>query len=104
VDNSVEATLQRVHALYGTESQQAAGLVIDPTLFTRFGIGQVPSVVVAESAAVPCTAEACAIPAHVKLAGDVPLRYALERIARARPVYQAELRDLIKALEPERRW
>lgn len=78
--------------------------MIDPTLFARFGIDQVPSVVVAEYAAGACTPEACPTPDHVKLAGDVPLRYALERIALTRPAYQSELRALMKALEPERQW
>ena len=104
VNNSVEDTLHRVHTLYKESAAQESGAVIDPTLFARFGIEQVPSVVIAEYAAGACTPEACPTPDHVKLAGDVPLRYALERIALARPAYQSELRALMKALEPERQW
>lgn len=104
VNNSVEDTLHRVHALYKESAAQESGAVIDPTLFARFRIDQVPSVVVAERAAAACTPQACPTPEHVKLAGDVPLRYALERIALAKPEYESELRKLMNTLEPERQW
>jgi hypothetical protein len=73
-------------------------------LFERFGITQVPTVVVSEAAAGACTPEACPIPAHVKIAGDVPLRYSLDRVALAEPAFRHELRALMKKLEPERQW
>jgi conjugal transfer pilus assembly protein TrbC len=104
VEDSVESTIERVHGLYDQEESQAAGVLIDPTLFARFDIDQVPTVVVAETAARPCTRETCPVPPHVKIAGDVPLRYALARIASARPAYRNELRPLLSALEPGKTW
>lgn len=104
VNNSIADTMQRVHSLYKGGEKQDNGAVIDPTLFERFGVDQVPTVVVADSTAGVCTPEACPTPAHVKIAGDVPLRYALDRIATAAPQYRAELRALMKTLEPEREW
>ena len=78
--------------------------MIDPTLFERFSVTQVPSVVVAEAAAGRCSPESCPVPKHTKIAGDVPLRYSLDRIALAKPEFRHELRLLMKKLEPERAW
>ena len=104
VDNSIEATMRAVHSLYKEGEKPESGAVIDPTLFQRFAIDQVPTVVVAEKAAVACTPTDCPIPVHVKIAGDVPLRYALDRIALAKPQFRHELRVLMRKLEPERQW
>ena len=104
VDNSIEATMRAVHSLYKEGEKPESGAVIDPTLFQRFAIDQVPTVVVAEKAAVACTPTDCPIPEHVKIAGDVPLRYALDRIALAKPQFRHELRVLMRKLEPERQW
>lgn len=104
VNNSVEDTMREVHSLYKESDKQESGAVIDPTLFERFGITQVPSVIVAEYAAGACTPEECPTPDHVKIAGDVPLRYSLDRIALARPDFRHELRAVMKTLEPERQW
>jgi len=104
VNNSIEATMHAVHALYTEGENPESGALIDPTLFQRFAIDQVPTVVVAEAAAGACTRTDCPIPEHVKIAGDVPLRYALDRIALAKPEYRHELRGLMRKLEPERQW
>lgn len=104
VNNSVEDTMHRVQSLYKEGETQESGAVIDPTLFERFGVNQVPTVVVAQYAAGACTPEACPTPGYVKIAGDVPLRYTLDRIALAEPRYRRELRSLMKKLEPERVW
>lgn len=104
VENSVEATMQRVHTLYEEGETQESGAVIDPTLFARFGIDQVPTVVVAAYAAGACTPQSCPTPPYVKVAGDVPLRYALERIALAKPEFRSELEAMMKTLEPRRHW
>lgn len=104
VGNSIEATMRAVHSLYIEGDKPESGAVIDPTLFQRFAIDQVPTVVVAERAAGACTPTDCPVPEHVKIAGDVPLRYALDRIALAKPEYRHELRVLMRKLEPERQW
>ena len=104
VDNSIEATMRAVHSLYVEGEKPETGAVIDPTLFQRFAVDQVPTVVVAEAAAGACTPTDCPIPEHVKIAGDVPLRYVLDRIALAKPQFRHELRALMPKLEPERQW
>ena len=104
VDNSVEATMLRVSSLYKEGGSPESGAVIDPTLFARFGVDQVPTVVVAAYAAGACTSQTCPTPPYAKIAGDVPLRYALERIALAQPEFRPELETLMKALEPGRQW
>ena len=104
VENSLEATMGAVHALYKDGERPESGALIDPTLFQRFDIDQVPTVVVAEAAAGACTPTDCPVPDHVKIAGDVPLRYALDRIALAKPEFRHELRTLMRKLEPERHW
>jgi conjugal transfer pilus assembly protein TrbC len=104
VDNSIEATMRAVHSLYEEDEKPESGALIDPTLFQRFAIDQVPTVVVAERAATACTPTDCPIPEHVKIAGDVPLGYALDRIALAQPQFRHELRALMRKLEPERQW
>ena len=96
--------MRAVHSLYGEGERQESGAVIDPTLFERFDVKQVPTVVVAESPAGACAVETCPTPAHVKIAGDVPLRYSLDRIALAEPQFRHALRVLMKKLEPERQW
>lgn len=104
VNNSIEDTMRQVHSLYEEGEQQESGAVIDPTLFERFGITQVPSVVVAAHSADVCTPQDCPTPEHVKIAGDVPLRYSLDRIALAKPAFRQDLRVMMKRLEPERSW
>lgn len=104
VNNSIAETMATVRALYDDDRSQESGAVIDPTLFQRFGIDQVPAVVVAEQAAKACTLDDCATPKHVKIAGDVPLRYALERISMAEPEFRGQLQILMNKLEPGRNW
>lgn len=104
VNNSIEATMRAVHVLYTEGENPESGALIDPTLFQRFAIDQVPTVVVAEAAAGACTPTECPVPEHVRIAGDVPLGYALDRIALAKPEFRHELRVLMRKLEPERQW
>lgn len=62
--------------------------LIDPTLFHKFAITQVPTVVVLPGKALPrCEDSVCATPAppHWAVSGDVSLDYALEAIGRAAP-------------------
>lgn len=62
--------------------------LIDPTLFHKFAITQVPTVVMLPGKALPrCEDSVCATPAppHWAVSGDVSLDYALEAIGRAAP-------------------
>lgn len=81
----LRATAERLgQLLKGRE----VAFLIDPTLFTRFEVRQVPAVVLmAGSGAARCADQACAdpTPPHWAVAGDVSLDYALESIVRLAP-------------------
>jgi len=88
VDNSMKRTVARLGELLGTgNSRDTTGeptpsLAIDPTLFERFGVNKVPTFVLPLDTIAPCTPEGCPVPAHLKVAGDVSLAYALNVMAR----------------------
>jgi conjugal transfer pilus assembly protein TrbC len=84
VENSVAATTDAMLSTFGGETETMP-MAIDPTLFRLFEVEAVPVVVVLHDALQPCDSLLCAedgVPAHDRLAGNVPLAYALERIAR----------------------
>lgn len=70
------------HLTFGPASRPLPSLAIDPTLFERFGVDKVPAFVLPLDALAPCTPDGCAVPAHLKVAGDVSLAYALSFMAR----------------------
>ena len=95
VGDSMKTTLERILGLLypdglPTKKEDArlpeayAGLsfAIDPTLYERFGITQVPALVLPAEPVPACTPQGCPAPEHVKLAGDVGLPYAMALIAR----------------------
>jgi conjugal transfer pilus assembly protein TrbC len=67
--------------------QRKPRALIDPTLFARFDVRQVPAVALVPDGACVAGIRACpdATPAHVHVAGDVTLDYALDHIARTHP-------------------
>jgi conjugal transfer pilus assembly protein TrbC len=69
------------------DEEPRARAVIDPTLFERFNVKQVPAVVLVPDGACVAGISACpkVTPAHVHVAGDVTLDYALDHIARTHP-------------------
>jgi len=78
--------------------------VIDPEAFTRFGVRQAPTFVLALNDAAGNDAEGscgsgCATPAgFVSVAGDVSLDYALEAIVRRRPEAAPRAEPILKRL------
>lgn len=83
-----------------THSHRKPRALIDPTMFARFDVRQVPAVVLVPDGACVAGIRACPhdTPAHVHVAGDVTLDYALDHIARthleAKPVADALLSRL----------
>jgi type-F conjugative transfer system pilin assembly protein TrbC len=75
--------------------------MIDPTLFDRFGVKQVPAVVLVPGGACVADVRACpkVTPAHVHVAGDVTLDYALDYIARSHPESRTLANTLHASLE-----
>ena len=84
VDNSVLATEERVRSIYeGSDISQ--GFIIDPTLFTRFEVSAVPTLVSTMVNLDVCETQGCdaeVVPEHDRAAGNVPLRFLLEVIAK----------------------
>jgi len=84
VENSVVETEKRVRAIYEGEDI-SHGFGIDPTLFERFNVKAVPTLVSTTVEMDVCETTDCSgdlTPAHDRIAGNVPLRRALELIAR----------------------
>ena len=84
VDNSVIATEERVRSIYDG-SDISHGFIIDPTLFTRFEVIAVPTVVSTMVKLDVCETSGCdedLVPDHDRAAGNVPLRFLLTVIAK----------------------
>ncbi len=82
-------------------SSKQPGILIDPTLFSRFEINQVPVTVVTEEKIQACQKDFCPTPAHHKVAGDVSLAWSLGLISRQidSDTLKEKLRPLIKSVE-----
>ena len=84
VNNSAFETEAAMRRLFAKDSS-ARGFVIDPTLFVRFDITAIPAFVTTNVALDVCDTPGCIqdfTPEHDILRGNVPLRSALEIIAR----------------------
>jgi type-F conjugative transfer system pilin assembly protein TrbC len=86
VDGDLPATAEFMHDILG-DGEPRARAMIDPTLFDRFGVKQVPAVVLIPGGACVAGIRACpkVTPAHVHVAGDATLDYILDHIARTHP-------------------
>jgi conjugal transfer pilus assembly protein TrbC len=99
IDNSVTETEAQVRAIYDDESI-SHGFIIDPTLFARFNIRAVPTVVSTALDLDVCDTPACAgdgIPPHDRVAGNVPLTTLLEIIARGNAEHARPVQVLLEA-------
>lgn len=98
---SMRETLATVGGLIG---ERKVAWVIDPEAFTRFGVHQAPTFVLALNDTASNDAEGscgsgCATPAgFVSVAGDVSLDYALEAIVRRRPEAAPRAEPILKRL------
>jgi conjugal transfer pilus assembly protein TrbC len=75
INNSFKETLSAMNRLV---SDNTGGLLLDPTLFQKFDIKQVPAVVVSQSNT--CTDEKNCLPRFDVIYGDVTLDYALQQL------------------------
>jgi len=80
-------------------TQINGGLSIDPTLFERFDIAQVPSFVVTNTPAERCSKSGCPSTDYARLSGDITIEYALETIAREAPMMKESAQTILKRLE-----
>jgi conjugal transfer pilus assembly protein TrbC len=95
IEGNLDATARFMGDILG-DGEPRAHALIDPRLFDRFDVKQVPAVVLVPDGACVAGVQACpkATPAHVHVAGDVTLDYALEHIARTHP----EARNIAESL------
>lgn len=77
------------------------GFVIDPTLFIRFGITEVPTIVLPLEPVVPCEPDGCPAIAFVKVAGNVTVAAAMDfiQINSAQPKARALAKEILKRIE-----
>lgn len=99
VDNSVPATEVKVRALYEDESI-SNGFVIDPTLFARFNIKAVPTLVSTTVDLDVCETSGCAgdaRPPHDRVAGNAPLASLLQIIAKGNAEHARPVQAILEA-------
>lgn len=88
VENSMERTVARLGELLGsgdsgeTTDKPTPSIAIDPTLFDRFDVDNVPAFVLPLEVIASCTQAGCPITENLKVAGNVSLAYALGVMAR----------------------
>lgn len=94
--SSMKDTFLKMKSFLTKGSKQ--GITIDPTVFSRFEIGEVPAYVLAAKPVERCTAEGCSTPPYVKATGSVTLEYFLEKVrAEANPEMKALAQEKLKA-------
>lgn len=103
VGESFPATAEFMRDVYGDDEPRARAM-IDPTLFNRFEVHQVPAFVLVPSGACVAGVRNCPdnTPVHVHVAGDVTLGYALDFIARTRSDFRSAAANLLARLEARR--
>jgi len=103
VNDTLTMTKQYLHGILvaSADPEADSNILIDPTLYERFSITQVPSIVVTESAIQPCMKDACPPPVHHIVSGDVSLAWALGLVGRQikSEALRSKLRPMIKTLE-----
>lgn len=79
VNDDLNTTLARISEI---TRQQGNGFVLDPTLFSRFGVEQVPTFLLPLESIPPCDIDDCKTPPHVLASGTVSLFYFLDLVQR----------------------
>ena len=101
VENSVTATEARVRALYEDEAI-SHGFIIDPTLFTRFDVVRVPTLVSTLEDLDFCETCGCSrdpTPGHDRVAGNAPLQTLLTVIAKGNADHAGPARAALEAVQ-----
>lgn len=88
-------------AMFKFGKEHKAELDIDPTVFRKFKIDQVPAVVLVKKICPKCQ-EAQPENEFIKVSGDVSLSYALEDLERNYPAWHTDIEAFQKRLETRR--
>ena len=90
VDDNIGKTKDKIMQVMEADelghTKITGGFAIDPTLFKRFDIVQVPSFVLTNTPVEQCNNTGCLATDFVRLSGDTTVEYALETITREAPV------------------
>lgn len=77
-DDNLQSMIAKVNEL----DVDKGSIIIDPTLFSRFDVQQVPTFIIPGAPITTCTKEKCETPKHIKVTGDVTINYVLDLVER----------------------
>lgn len=80
LDGDIPKTINKIKTI--SEGQNSASIVIDPTVFKRFSVTQVPTFILPLESVKTCTEVDCEVPNHVIASGSATLKYFLEKTSR----------------------
>jgi len=102
IDNDFGKTKDKIAQLLEADAMgnttTKGGLAIDPTLFERFDISQVPSFVLTNTPAKRCSETECPKSDYARLSGDTTIEYVLETMAREAPAMKQSAQTLLDRL------
>ena len=102
IDDDMGKTKTRIAQLLEADengyTRIQGGFAIDPTLFERFDIQQVPTFVLTDTPAPRCTDAGCEEVSFARLSGDTTLEYALKTMRREAPAMSASATELLSRI------
>jgi type-F conjugative transfer system pilin assembly protein TrbC len=84
---------ETVKKLRDLAKKGGGGIVIDPTLFRRFDVTQIPTLIMPTESLKPCKNEGCETPDHIKASGHVTIEYFLELVSRVGDEFERRQAD-----------
>jgi len=102
IDDDMGKTKTRIAQLLEADenghTRIQGGFAIDPTLFERFDIQQVPTFVLTDTPAPRCKDAGCDDVSYARLSGDTTLQYALQTMQREAPAMSASAGELLSRI------
>lgn len=77
-DDNLKSMMAKINEL----KLEQGSIIIDPTMFTRFNVQQVPTFIIPGAPITTCSEEKCETPKHIKVTGDVTVNYVLDLVER----------------------
>ena len=102
IDDDMGKTKTRIAQLLEADenghTRIKGGFAIDPTLYERFDIQQVPTFVLTDTPAPRCTDAGCEEVSYARLSGDTTLEYVLETMQREAPAMKTSATELLSRI------